>query len=443
MSSVLAWHVGRFGRAVFIVAALLGGVQDTEAAAVSLTWTAPTTNANGTPLTDLGGYRVYIDTAAPPCPGGSYHTVPSTTPAPTPASTVDSRIAGLAAGATYFVRVTAVDDSGNESACSPAASGTARSDVTVTPTTTVSFGTLAAGTTADRTLTVQNTSTVAVSGTASVAAPFSIVSGASYSLAPGASQAVVVQFRPTAAGTFAGNVNVAVGGDTLSRAVSGVATGTDPAALSSISSGTLRVSFSQPTSGATVGGSGTAVLWVGRAAGASNTFTFSVDGVVTGSQTISADGPVSFAWTSLANGPHTLTGAVRDALGNTGTTSIPITVAGSTTAPPPSDVDPTPASPSPAGDDSLRVSITQPAGGAVVGDTAWVVMWVEGASGSSNMFTLTVDGATIGTRSTSSTGPVTIPWETSVPNGLHVLTAVVRDASGRTGRSSITVTVRN
>jgi hypothetical protein len=440
MSRVLAWHVGQFGRAMFIVAVLLAGAEDTGAAAVSLTWTAPTTNANGTPLTDLGGYRVYIGTAAPACPGSSYHAVPSPTPAPAAASTVDSRITGLTVAATYFVRVTAVDMSGNESACSPMASGLASSDVTVTPTTTIGFGTLAVGASADRTLTVQNTSPATVSGTASVGAPFSIVSGASYSLASGASQAIVVRFLPTAIGTFAGNVNVTANGDTLSRAVTGVA-GTDTAALSAVSSGSLRVSFSQPASGETVGGSGTAVLWVGRAGGASNTFTFSVDGVVKGSQTISTDGPVSFAWSSLANGAHTLTGAVRDALGNTGTMSIPITVAGSST-PPPSDPDSITAPPPPAGDAALRVSITQPAGGAVIADTAWVVMWVEGASGSSNTFTLTVDGAIVDTRNTSSTGPVTIAWVTS-GDGPHVLTAAVRDASGRTGQSSITVTVKN
>jgi hypothetical protein len=30
-----------------------------QAAEVQLTWTSPTTNVDGTPLTDLAGYRVY------------------------------------------------------------------------------------------------------------------------------------------------------------------------------------------------------------------------------------------------------------------------------------------------------------------------------------------------------------------------------------------------
>ena len=65
-------------------------------------------------------------------------------------------------------------------------------------------------------------------------------------------------------------------------------------------------------------------------------------------------------------------------------------------------------------------------------------------SGSANTFTLAVDGATIGMLTVSQRGPVTIPWTTrSVANGAHTLTATVRDATGNTGRTSFTVTVRN
>jgi hypothetical protein len=93
--------------------------------------------------------------------------------------------------------------------------------------------------------------------------------------------------------------------------------------------------------------------------------------------------------------------------------------------------------------DSLRVFITQPTGGTTVRGTAWVVMWVEGTTGAANTFTLSADGATVGSQTTSTRGPVTIPWPTSTPNGSHTLTAVVRDAAGRTGRTSVSVTVRN
>jgi len=42
-------------------------------------------------------------------------------------------------------------------------------------------------------------------------------------------------------------------------------------------------------------------------------------------------------------------------------------------------------------------------------------------------------------RTTSTRGPVTLPWDTrSVINGTHTLTATVRDAQGNTGTTSIT-----
>src|SRR5262249_44631236 len=132
---------------------------------------------------------------------------------------------GLAGGTTYVARVTAIDQFGNESACSPGASGTARAAQTVTPTGTTAFGSVAIGATADRTFTVQNVSTVTVSGSATAAAPFSIFSGGTFSLAPGASQAVVVRFRPTTATDVAGNVTFTVDSDAVSRSVSGTGTG--------------------------------------------------------------------------------------------------------------------------------------------------------------------------------------------------------------------------
>src|SRR4026208_2002987 len=83
--------------AVLILAAVVAGRASVEAASLSVTWTAPTTNANGTPLTDLSGYRVYIDTGAPDCPGGSSHAVASTTDSPGSGQTVSSRITSLTA----------------------------------------------------------------------------------------------------------------------------------------------------------------------------------------------------------------------------------------------------------------------------------------------------------------------------------------------------------
>jgi len=95
----------------------------------------------------------------------------------------------------------------------------------------------------------------------------------------------------------------------------------------------------------------------------------------------------------------------------------------------------------------VKVFITQPKAGATVSGTVWVVMWAEGTSGSSNVFTLSVDGKVIRAETTSSRGPVTIPWFTvnnpNALNGTHTLTATVRDATGNTGTTSITVIVKN
>jgi Bacterial Ig domain len=111
-------------------------------------------------------------------------------------------------------------------------------------------------------------------------------------------------------------------------------------------------------------------------------------------------------------------------------------VSNATTPPPPS--------PPPPSTGSLSVAITQPTNGTVVSGTNWAVIWVSGTTGSSNVYTLTAGDKTVGTMTTASTGPVSIPWNTaSVANGSQVLTASVRDAGGRTGTTSRTVTVSN
>lgn len=71
----------------------------------TLSWAAPTTNADGTPLTDLAGYRV----AWGPVPG-----VPSDSIS-LPASALTYTFASIPAERTYFT-VRALDLSGNESA---------------------------------------------------------------------------------------------------------------------------------------------------------------------------------------------------------------------------------------------------------------------------------------------------------------------------------------
>jgi hypothetical protein len=411
---------------------VLGGVSRTEAASIGVNWTAPTTNADGSPLRDLAGYRLYIDTHTPACPSGSFHAVSSSTASPPAGQQITNRLTGLVANTTYFARVTAVDGNGNESACSGTASGVARTDVTVTPTATVSFGSVASGSTVDRSFTVQNTSGASLSGSASVGAPYRIVSGSPFSLATNATATVVVRFQPTAAGTFATNVNFSAAGDTQSRAVSGSATGGTSSPPPS--TGSLAVAITQPLAGATVRGPASVVLWVEGTSGSSNVFTLSAAGKVVGTQTTSSRGPVVIPWTPTVNGNTALTASVRDASGRTGSTTTQVNVQGAsggvTTPPPPP--------PPPSG--TISVALTAPKEDTLVRRGATVTLWVEGTSGSANSFNLVANGKFVGGVNTASRGPVQIPW-TATTNGTNTLTAWVRDATGRTGSTSIQVWV--
>src|SRR6266568_1650783 len=42
------------------------------AGVIDASWTAPTTNVDGSSLTDLASYRVYYGTSNPSCPGSSF-----------------------------------------------------------------------------------------------------------------------------------------------------------------------------------------------------------------------------------------------------------------------------------------------------------------------------------------------------------------------------------
>src|SRR5437870_4863968 len=108
---------------------LLGGVlfgaTPASAGVLDASWTAPTTNTDGSPLTDLASYRVYYGSSQP-CPGASFSEVASPTPNPPANQTVSLRLMGLSKGASYNVAITAVDGNNNESGCSTVASAVAR-----------------------------------------------------------------------------------------------------------------------------------------------------------------------------------------------------------------------------------------------------------------------------------------------------------------------------
>jgi hypothetical protein len=96
---------------IIIAGLLLTFLYDSNARAgtATLSWNAPTTNADGSPLTDLAGYKVYYGSVSI----AYTQTVDvGMTGSPSAPSYV---INNLADGNTYYFAVTAYDSSGNES----------------------------------------------------------------------------------------------------------------------------------------------------------------------------------------------------------------------------------------------------------------------------------------------------------------------------------------
>jgi hypothetical protein len=121
---VLAKTASRIALTLLLLGAAPAWAQN---AWVKVDWTAPTTNVDGSALTDLAGYRVYIRQASTPdasCPpSGAFFFVTAAGPAPAPNTTVTRYYsAGVVGGVTNYVRVTAVDIAGNIGACGPEAS---------------------------------------------------------------------------------------------------------------------------------------------------------------------------------------------------------------------------------------------------------------------------------------------------------------------------------
>lgn len=77
-----------------------GGGSDT----VSLSWTAPTTDANGGTLTDLAGYKIYVGTTS-----GTYTSTFDV------GNVTTYTVTSLTAGTTYYAVATAYNDVGFES----------------------------------------------------------------------------------------------------------------------------------------------------------------------------------------------------------------------------------------------------------------------------------------------------------------------------------------
>jgi len=78
----------------------------------------------------------------------------------------------------------------------------------------LSFGTIASGTTKDLSFTVRNIGGGILAGSISIGSPFSVVSGGSYSLSSNQSQTVTLRYNPTAAGSHTQVATFSGGGGT-------------------------------------------------------------------------------------------------------------------------------------------------------------------------------------------------------------------------------------
>jgi hypothetical protein len=382
-----------------------------DAEILDAAWSAPIVNADGSALTDLGSYRLYYGISPTPCPGSSFVSVPSSSTTPTSGEIVSVRLSGLSSGTVYYASITALDLSGNESACSPAVSAIPRSDFVVSPAGTVAFGSVSVGSFSEQTFTVENTGGGTLSGTASVPLPFSIVSGASFTLAGvGATQNVKVRFSPTVGASVTANLTFRADGGVVSRVLTGTGTIVDTAAP--------NVAVTAPTGGTvsgTIAITATATDDVGVVG-----VQFKVDGANVGAEDTVPPYSVSWKTSLVPNGVHTVSAVARDAAGNLSTSSgITVIVANDVTPP----------------------QLSQPAPSAISSSSATLTWTTDEASTSQIQYgATTAYGTTSPLDATRKTAhSVTVAGLS--PNTLYHMRARSRDAAGNLG-VSVDVTLR-
>lgn len=148
---------------------------------------------------------------------------------------------------------------------------------------------------------------------------------------------------------------------------------------------------------------------------------FAVDGIDLGAPRTAAPYATSWNSSTIPNGVHALTATARDGAGNQQSVSVSVVVANDTTAP-------TVALTSPSASDSVTGSISIAADAS---DDVGVV-GVQFA----------IDGVNLGAE--IATEPYERTWNsTTVPNGVHTVTATARDAAGNQRSVSVTVSVGN
>jgi hypothetical protein len=193
------------------------------------------------------------------------------------------------------------------------------------------------------------------------------------------------------------------------------------------------VAFVAPAAGATVSGTVTVTMTAagGSTAGGNAAASYTYRLAVNGAPVYSGASP-SFAWntTALGNTTYTLSATVTDAAGKTSApVTRPVTVANAVTPP---------------ATGGLKVFITAPKANAVMSGTGWLTVWLEGATGTANTYTVAVAGVPVATVTTPSRGPVAIAWNTrAIANGARTVTVTAKDAAGKTGSSSLALVVKN
>jgi len=115
-------HLG----AVLVALGILAGCAAGREGVLLVSWMPPTTNADGSRLTDLVSYQIYFNTVGSPCPGGLSVKVDATAVGRAPDGRVSVILSNFVVGQVYHVALTAVNSHGVASACSENASAPAR-----------------------------------------------------------------------------------------------------------------------------------------------------------------------------------------------------------------------------------------------------------------------------------------------------------------------------
>ena len=202
---------------ILIWLVLCGWVFIASAVDFTLAWDAPTTNTDGTPLTDLAGYKVYYGTAS-----GVYGS-PITV-----GNVLTHTVTGLLGDRLYFFAVTARDTSGNESGYSNEVSKTKTSIPsapilrTVMYTSLNNFTDLIVGKEVYKLMTMRNDSgsKLTISQIA-VEGDFRITTALPKILDAGKSTTVRVYFRPIEKGLRLGKISIVSDKGTVEKGLSG------------------------------------------------------------------------------------------------------------------------------------------------------------------------------------------------------------------------------